>query len=234
MVKQLQAEIQQLANPTRAKVLTRFFKTGPGEYGHGDVFLGLTVPQSRTLARKYQDLLLKDLDRLLKSKIHEERALALIILINRFSKAGDPTRKKIYDFYLAHITHINNWDLVDISAPRIVGEYLLDKPLAPLFKLAASKNIWERRIAILSTFPFVYQGNPSPTFQISELLLNDKEDLIHKAVGWLLREVGKRISQGTEEGFLKKHYKVMPRTMLRYAIERFPSRLRLKYLKGQI
>jgi len=233
MLSDLKKDIRRLANPAKAKILSRFFKTGPGEYGEGDIFLGLMVPQSRTISRKYKDLPLSDIQLLLNSKIHEERTIALAILVNRFAKSGVQDRKNIYGFYLANTKNINNWDLVDISAPNIVGEYLLDKPLNILFKLAKSKYLWERRIAILSTFAFIYKGDPKPTLKIAEMLLHDKEDLIHKAVGWLLREVGKRCSQKVLTNFLDSHLGLLPRTTLRYAIERFPPKLRLKYLKSK-
>ena len=261
----LRADIHRLADPAKAKFLQKYFKTGPGEYAEGDVFWGLTVPQSRHLIRQYKHLPLSDITKLLKSPVHEERLIALLIMVAQFSKNPRP----VYDLYLQSTKYINNWDLVDLSAPNIIGEYLLDKPIGVLFKLAMSKNLWERRIAIMATFAFIatrkipvirpgdeasdlgrsptaktlrpsgrelfiYQGNPQPTLQISEILLSDKHDLIHKAVGWMLREVGKRISQDAEETLLKKHYTVMPRTMLRYAIERFPEKLRVKYLTGQI
>src|SRR3989344_3130353 len=233
MLSDLKKDIRRLANPAKAKILSRFFKTGPWEYGEGDIFLGLMVPQSRTISRKYKDLPLSDIQLLLNSKIHEERTIALAILVNRFAKSGVQDRKNIYGFYLANTKNINNWDLVDISAPNIVGEYLLDKPLNILFKLAKSKSLWERRIAILSTFAFIYKGDPKPTLKIAEMLLHDKEDLIHKAVGWLLREVGKPCSQKVLTNFLDSHLGLLPRTTLRYAIERFPPKLRLKYLKSK-
>lgn len=222
----LRREIKSLADPERAKHSLRFFRTGPGEYGEGDKFLGLTVPQCRQLVRKYKDLSLSDITELLHSEYHEERLIALLLLVHNFSK--DP--QKIYDLYLKSTKYINNWDLVDLTAPRIVGEYLLDKPVDILFKLAKSKSLWERRIAILATFAFIYKGEPKPTLKIAEMLLHDKEDLIHKAVGWMLREVGKRCGQKPLTDFLNQHYKSMPRTMLRYSIERFPEKTRKEYL----
>src|SRR3989344_7467368 len=221
----LRREIKSLADPVRAKHSLRFFRTGPGEYGEGDKFLGLTVPECRSLVRKYKDLSLSDTTELLHSQYHEERLIALLILVHNYPK----NPQKIYDLYLKSTKYINNWDLVDLSSSNIVGKYLLDKPIDILFKLAKSKSLWERRIAILATFAFIYQGNPKPTLQISETLLHDKEDLIHKAVGWMLREVGKRCGQKTLIYFLDKHYKTMPRTMLRYSIERFPEPLRVQY-----
>jgi len=230
MINHLRTDLIKLADPVRAKHSLRFFRTGPGEYGEGDKFLGLTVPECRSLVRKYKDLSLSDTTELLHSQYHEERLIALLILVHNYPK----NPQKIYDLYLKSTKYINNWDLVDLSSSNIVGKYLLDKPIDILFKLAKSKSLWERRIAILATFAFIYQGNPKPTLQISETLLHDKEDLIHKAVGWMLREVGKRCGQKTLIYFLDKHYKTMPRTMLRYSIERFPEPLRVKYLKGEI
>ena len=230
MINHLRTDLIKLADPVRAKHSLRFFRTGPGEYGEGDKFLGLTVPECRSLVRKYKDLSLSDTTELLHSQYHEERLIALLILVHNYPK----NPQKIYDLYLKSTKYINNWDLVDLSSSNIVGKYLLDKPIDILFKLAKSKSLWERRIAILATFAFIYQGNPKPTLQISETLLHDKEDLIHKAVGWMLREVGKRCGQKTLIYFLDKHYRSMPRTALRYSIERFPEPLRVKYLKGEI
>lgn len=226
MLNDLRKELIKLSSPIRAEHSLRFFKTGPGEYGEGDKFYGLNTPQCRALAKKYGDLSLSDLDKLIHGKYHEERTIALIILKTK-------PLKPAYDFYLSHTKYINNWDLVDISAPNIVGEYLLDKPIDILFHLAKSKSLWERRIAILATFAFLYRGDPKPTLKIGEMLLQDEEDLIHKAVGWLLREVGKRCGQKHLTDFLDEHHTVMPRTTLRYSIEKFPENLRLKYLKGQ-
>lgn len=233
-LKNLITDLQKLSNPIRAEHSMRFFKTGPGEYGAGDKFYGLSTPESQKLVVKYHDLSFTDIDSLLASEYHEQRLIGLLILVRRFTKADSTQKKVIYDFYLAHTSRVNNWDLVDVTTPKIVGEYLLDKDWSVLKKLAKSKSLWERRIAIIATFAFIYKGRTEPTLTISELLLHDTQDLIHKAVGWMLREVGKRCNQDIEEEFLKKHYKIMPRTMLRYAIERFPDPLRLKYLKGYI
>ena len=230
MINHLRTDLIKLADPVRAKHSLRFFRTGPGEYGEGDKFLGLTVPECRSLVRKYKDLSLSDTTELLHSQYHEERLIALLILVHNYPK----NPQKIYDLYLKSTKYINNWDLVDLSSSNIVGKYLLDKPIDILFKLAKSKSLWERRIAILATFAFIYQGNPKPTLQISETLLHDKEDLIHKAVGWMMSEVGKSCRQKAIIYCLDKHYKTMPRTMLRYSIERFPEPLRVKYLKGEI
>ena len=223
-------EMRKLADPARAKLLRRFFKTGRGEYAEGDLFLGISVPGIRRLAAKYRDIPLSGARELLRSRIHEERLLALLILIFKFDSGTETERRSIFKLYLKHTPYINNWDLVDLSAYRIVGEYLRDKPRKALARLAVSKNLWERRIAVLSTFAYIKTGESADALAIAKILLNDDHDLIHKAVGWMLREVGKRCSQAKEEEFLGKHYPAMPRTMLRYAIERFPEGLRKSYL----
>ncbi|MCF7823020.1 MAG: DNA alkylation repair protein [Candidatus Marinimicrobia bacterium] len=226
-------ELQNLGDPAQAANLQRFFKTAKGEYGEGDKFLGVRVPVLRAFAKKYRDAWLEDVLEVLHSQYHEARLLALYLLVELFQKADDQGRSQIYDEYLAHVAYINNWDLVDSSALQIVGQYLFNKERSPLLELARSKNLWERRIAIIASFYFIRHHDFKSTLEISEILLNDKEDLIHKAVGWMLREVGNR-SQSVEEQFLHRHYKEMPRTMLRYAIERFPEELRQSYLKGEI
>lgn len=231
MLSSLQNEFKLLADAERALISQRFFKTGPGQYGEGDIFVGLTVPQMRLLAKKYHNLSLMDIEKLLRSKIHEERFLALVILVNQFKKADEKIQEQIYNFYLKHTKHINNWDLVDTSAAYIVGPFLQNKDKTILTKLAHSKNLWERRIALLSTFHYIKQGEADETFRIAELLLADKHDLIHKAVGWMLREVGKSCGEKIQKEFLDKHYGAMPRTMLRYAIERFSDSEKKKYLK---
>lgn len=233
-VSQLKADLKQLANPKRAEQSAYYFKTGKGQYGFGDVFLGISVPAQRLVAKKYKALPLKQVEQLLRSKVHEERLTASIILVEQFKKADEATKKQIYDFYLANTKYINNWDIIDGSAPCIVGGWLQDKDPRVLLKLAKSKLLWDRRIAIMATFPFIRKGEPTWTFKIAELLLPDNEDLIHKAVGWMLREVGKSCGQGTEEEFLRAHYKTMPRTMLRYAIEKFDEPKRQQYLKGEL
>ena len=226
---QLKKELKKLANPKQAEVLQRFFKTGKGEYGEGDIFLGIKVPVQREAADKFQELSLKDIEKLLDSKIHEHRMMALFVLIKQYKKADENTKKIIFDFYLKNTKNINNWDLVDLSTPKIVGDYLLDKPRSVLYKLAQSKNLWERRIAIISTWIIIRNNEFDDTLKIAKILLNDKHDLIHKAVGWMLREVGKR-DQKLEEEFLQKHYSKMPRVMLRYAIEKFDEKKRKFYL----
>lgn len=228
----LQKDLKKEANKKKSEVLSRFFKTGEGEYGFGDVFLGLTVPQSRILAIKYKDLTFLDLATLLKSKVHEERLIALLILVHKFDKEPMEQRR-IYDFYLKNTKYVNNWDLVDLSSDKIVGGYLIDKPKEILFKLAKSKNLWERRIAIVSTYNFIKKNKFDATFKIAEVLIEDKEDLIQKALGWMLREVGNR-DLGKQEKFLKDRYKKMGRTALRYAVEKFPESKRKKYLNSQI
>jgi len=230
----LKKELRSHGTPEKAKNSAWFFKTGPGAYGEGDVFIGLTVPEQRKIAGGYTDLLIGDTESLLHSKEHEFRLTALYILSAKYKRGNDVEKKKIHMLYLKNTKWINNWDLVDASASMIVGEYLRDKDKAVLKKLAKSKSLWERRIAIIATYAYIKAGDPKMTFEIAEMLLKDTHDLIHKAAGWMLREVGKRCGQDTEESFLKKHYALMPRTMLRYAIERFPEKRRLAYMKGLI
>lgn len=225
--------MRRLGSRERAEMSQRYFKTGPGQYGEGDIFLGLNAAELKALAAEHKALAMDDCLLLLASPVHEERMLALLILIHAYSKGDETTKKKIYETYLANTQFINNWDLVDASAHTIVGRFLMDKSRKPLYALARSSSLWERRIAIISTFWFIRQNQFDDTLKISKLLLADKEDLIHKAVGWMLREVGKR-DRPCEESFLREHYKVMPRTMLRYAIEKFPEPLRRMYLKGEI
>lgn len=281
----LRKELDKLANPKKAKVLQRFFKTGIGEYGEGDIFLGIMVPQSRKIAGRYRDLNFASIRNLLASKIHEERLIALLILVDRFGVGSTIQKKIIFDFYLNNTKYVNNWDLVDLSADRIVGKYLwelitrslphvasgarlelskiqthrrslserlfsssskakinnqtafssLANGQTPrlLIKLARSENLWERRIAIIATFAFIKNNRFDETLEITKILLQDEHDLIQKAVGWMLREVGKRDLK-TEIKFLDKHYKNMPRTTLRYAIEKFPKKIKLGYLRGKI
>lgn len=228
-IAQLQQELKDLANPAQAKILQRFFKTGKGQYGEGDIFLGIKVPVQRKVAKKYTELKLAEVEKLLASKIHEHRLISLFILITKYKNGTEQEKQKIFNLYLKNTKNINNWDLVDLSAPNIVGAYLKDKERKILYKLAKSKNLWEKRIAILATLAFIRKNDFTDTLKISKILLQDNHDLIHKAVGWLLREVGKR-SQPTEEKFLKKYYRKMPRTMLRYAIERFSEKKRKFYL----
>ncbi len=234
MLSKLRKEIQKSADPEKAKILQRFFKTGAGEYGEGDVFLGIFVPKQREIAQGFWEKLdSNDLQKLLNSKIHEERLISLLVLIKKYEKADGNLKKKIFDFYLRNTKNINNWDLVDSSAPRIVGDFLIDKNRKVLYTLAKSDSLWERRIAIISCFAFIRNNDFKDGLKISEILLNDNHDLIHKAVGWMLREIGKRDLEVLER-FLKKNYKKMPRTMLRYAIERVEEGLRKKFLLGTI
>ncbi len=229
----IQTRLRKLGNKERAKVLQRFFKTGPGEYAEGDVFLGIRVPELRKLAKEYQDINPKVVQQLLKSSLHEERLLALLILVRSYARGNESLRERTYKLYLKHVQFINNWDLVDVSAEHVVGHFLMDRSKAPLYRLAKSEVLWQRRISIMSTFHFIKRHEFAETLKIAKMLISDKEDLIHKAVGWMLREVGKRDLKA-EEGFLKQHYKKMPRTMLRYSIERFPEPKRQRYLKGKI
>ncbi len=210
-----------------------FFKTGRGEYGDGDRFAGLKVPMLRKIAKEFKDLPYEDLKKLLASKIHEERLIALLILVQKYSMAHVPEKEKIYNFYLKNRKGINNWDLVDLTAPKIIGEHLLNMDRKILFELAKSGNLWEQRIAILSTLTFIRGDDFKTTLQIADILIDEEHDLIQKGVGWMLREIGKR-NLKVEEEFLKPRYKKMPRTMLRYAIEKFPESKRKKYLKGKI
>jgi len=230
MLSGLKKELKVKASPKKAKILQRFFKTGPGEYGYGDVFLGVVVPETRKVAKKYSTLKVADAVKLLHSKIHEERLAALLIMVDKFQTGNE--QEIIYKTYLKNTKYINNWDLVDLSAEKIVGDYLFDKPKDILYKLAKSKSVWERRIAIIATFNFIKNNKFEETFKISKILLNDEYDLIHKAVGWMLREVGKRDIKA-EKDFLDKYSKKMARTTLRYAIERFPGKKRKRYLFSQ-
>ncbi|NWF50393.1 MAG: DNA alkylation repair protein [Ignavibacteriaceae bacterium] len=231
--KQIKEKVNSLSDPDQAEILQRFFKTGRGEYGEGDVFAGIKLPVQRKIAKENSETPISELKKMLLSPVHEIRMIALIILTNRFARADEVNKKIIFDFYIENREKINNWDLVDISAPKIPGEFLFDKDKKILYDFARSKNIWERRIAIISTFGFIRKNHFEDTIQISKILLKDKEDLIHKAVGWMLRETGKR-NLRTLELFLKEYYKTMPRTMLRYAIEKFPEHKRQNYLKGKI
>jgi 3-methyladenine DNA glycosylase AlkD len=228
---QIQKEIRKNANKEKAKILQGFFKTGKGQYGDGDIFLGLQVPVSRKIAGQFLDLSMKEIEILLKSEVHEDRLISLLILVDQYADADPVKQEKIYKFYIKNAKRVNNWDLVDSSAENIVGPYLLNRDRAILYKLARSKNLWERRISVLSTFHFIKKGEVAETFKIAELLMDDSHDLIHKAVGWMLRECGKKVDEQKLKKFLDKHAAYMPRTMLRYSIERFPPAVRSKYLK---
>ena len=226
-------DIRALGSPERAKHSLRFFRTGPGEYGEGDKFLGLSVPEMRAIAKRYRELGDDDVLELLRSPWHEDRAVALLLLVDGYLRGDDARREKIHRSYLSNTSRINNWDLVDMSAGEIVGGHIDPAEISLLEKLARSKDLWERRIAIVSTFQFIKQKQLAPTLRIAEVLLDDSHDLIHKAVGWMLREVGKK-DRRVLDAFLAKHYRDMPRTMLRYAIERHPEPTRKRYLAGTI
>jgi len=231
--KSIQQELKKISDPEIAAHSQRFFKTGEGEYGEGDIFLGIRVPILRKIAKQYKEFSVDQIMEVFTSKYHEARLLALLMLVNSYERADLNTQEKIYSLYLDNTQYINNWDLVDSSAHKIVGAHLYTKSRKPLYTLAKSKDLWERRIAIISTHYFIKKRDFEDTLKISELLLDNKEDLIHKAVGWMLREVGNQ-DLSAERAFLDKHYKSMPRTMLRYAIEKFPEQLRLDYLKGKL
>jgi 3-methyladenine DNA glycosylase AlkD len=226
---QVKNELAKLSDPEHAMKLQGFFKTGKGEYGEGDVFLGLRVPDQRRVAKKYRKAPLTDVSELLRSEIHEHRLTALFILTEQFNKGNEETRRRIVDLYLSNTAYVNNWDLVDSSAHKILGEWLIDKERGLLYELARSESLWERRISVISTFAFIRRGDLVDAVALAEALVDDEHDLIHKASGWVLREVGKK-DQSVLEKFLLDHYKTMPRTMLRYSIERLPEELRRFYM----
>lgn len=226
-------ELSALAKPEIEAVARRFFKSGPGEYGEGDRFRGVKVPVTRNVAARYRALPFPEAKRLLASPYHEDRLAALVILAHQFKRGDETLREKIYRLYLGGAKWINNWDLVDVSAPYILGAYLQERDREPLYALAKSENLWERRMAMLATQHYIRQGDFSDALRIAEILVASEEDLLHKAVGWMLREVGNR-DRKAEEGFLARHYRTMPRTMLRYAIEKFPEARRKAYLLGKV
>ncbi len=230
--KDAKKKLKALASPDVAKSSARFFKTGPGQYGEGDIFIGITVPTLRTVSREFRAMPLEEIESLLHSPIHEERHLALMILVLQVAERDDAQRKAAFDLSMRNTQFINNWDLVDCSAPQIVGGFLMNRPRKPLLQLSKSNSLWERRIAIVSTQHFIRHGDLRETLTISQKLLTDKEDLIHKATGWMLREVGKKNLSVLEE-FLDRHVTAMPRTMLRYAIERFTPARRRAYLAAK-
>jgi len=236
VLQELKKELRAAVDPAKAAFFPRFFKAGPGQYAEGDKFLGVTVPNQRIIAKKYKDLSLSVIEELITSSWHEERLTGLLILVNRYKKADEVEKKTVYNFYLSHTKNINNWDLVDTSAEHIVGSFLQNRPekMEVLTKLAHSSSLWERRISMLSTFHYIKQGNPGEAIEIAEILLQDTHDLIQKAVGWMLREIGKRCDQQLLIEFLNEHYLSMPRTALRYAIEHFSEETRQKYLNGKI
>lgn len=233
-INKIKPALKSFSNPQKAKILQKFFKTKKGEYGEGDKFIGVTVPNIRKIVSLYwQKADLDNCTDLLHSPIHEERLCSLLILVKKFQKEKD-LQRKIYNLYLENTKNINNWDLVDLTALHIVGKFLEDKDKKILSQLAKSKSLWERRISIISTFCYLYQKNSAETLKIAKILLHDNEDLIHKAVGWMLREMGKRCSQNILEDFLQNNYQTMPRTMLRYAIEHLPESRRKMYLNGEV
>jgi 3-methyladenine DNA glycosylase AlkD len=225
-------ELKKVSNSKRKKANEWFFKTNPGDYGEGDKFIGVSMPNIRLTIKEFNDLSLERIQEYLASEIHEVRMASLLILVHNY-QSNPSSRELIVNFYLNNSKYINNWDLVDSTAHKILGHYLFDKPKDIIYKLSHSQDLWERRISIISTFYFISKNKFSDSLKIAENLLHDSHDLIHKAVGWMLREIGNRDLQ-TEEDFLKKHYKTMPRTMLRYAIEKFPEEKRQAYLKGKI
>ena len=230
----VRSELKRLEDRDRAAFLERFFKTGPGEYGEGDTFLGIRVPQLRALVRRCAGIDLGRVETLLHSRAHEERLLALLLMVRDYGRGDDGKRRRIYRLYLDNTRFINSWDLVDSSAEHIVGTHLQGKNRAPLYRLARSRSLWERRIAIMATYRYIKAGDFDETLRIAEMLLGDREDLIHKATGRMLREVGKRGGIAEEKEFLRKNWPAMPRTMLRYAIERFPEAARRRYLDGTV
>lgn len=229
-LRQARADLRRAADPKKAVFLQSYFKTGSGEYGEGDTFIGVTVPLLRTIAKKHQGLRLLSLSRLLRSRINEERALALEILVRQFYRADTSARQTLYSFYVRHLQYVNNWNLIDGSAPAIIGPILLGRRTAFLYRLAKSKRMWDRRIAVVSTLHLIKRGEYEHTLRLCAMLLRDPHDLIHKACGWMLREVGKRDLRPLTR-FLRAHHAVMPRTMLHYAIERLPERKRRAYLR---
>ena len=230
MFKKVLKDLESKKDKDQARILSYFFKTKKGQYGEGDIFWGIKVPVQRIISKKFKDLSLEDIQILLDSKVHEVRLTGLFILIERYNISEN--KKEIFKFYLKNTRNINNWDLVDLSAPKILGDFLINnsKEIKVLYNLVKSDNLWERRIAILSTFAFIKNNNFEETLKIAEILLKDKHDLIHKSVGWMLREIGKR-DKSKEKEFLNKYYRIMPRTMLRYSIEKFDPKEREFYMK---
>jgi len=235
IIQQIQASLETYSIPVKAESSQRFFKTGPGQYGEGDIFIGVSVPDQRKVAKQFfKQATFEDIIFFLTHEIHEYRLTALFLMEYKFAKAKDEKNKKeIVDLYLNNLDSVNNWDLVDSSAPKILGHYLFDKDRSLLYDLADSGHLWRQRVSVLATYYFIKNNDFTDTLKLSEKMLNHKHDLMHKAIGWMLREIGKK-DQKTEENFLKKHYKKMPRTMLRYAIEKFDEEMRQAYLKGTI
>lgn len=232
-VNNLKEELKKYIDKEKAEFLPRFFKVAPGEYGEGDVFIGVTVPNQRKVARSFKKLSFDDIESLLKEEVHEYRLTALLILVHQFEKSKEDNKRTLVDFYLENADRVNNWDLVDSTAHKILGPYLINKDREILYRLAKEDHLWKQRIAIMATFHFIKNNDYKDALAISEILINHKHDLIHTAVGWMLREIGNRDKE-VEVDFLNKHYKLMPRTMLRYAIEKFPNEERQDYLKGRV
>lgn len=232
-IKAIQSQLAELADPAIAEHATRFMKTGPGEYGEGDRFRGIRVPVLRKVAREYETLPLAGIQRLLQSPFHEDRMVAVLIMVRQYERGGAEVRQALFDLYVTSGDRINNWDLVDVTAPHILGPHLFERDRRILYRLVSSDILWERRMAVLATFYFIRRDDFDDILALSEKLLSDKEDLMHKAVGWMLREVGNR-DRNRLEAFLQRHYKTMPRTMLRYAIEKFPEPRRKAYLAGTV
>lgn len=232
-IQAIKTAVKRNSNKTHAKLLQRFFKTGKGEYGEGDIFAGIKVPVLRQIAKANGDTSLSEIKELIKSPIHEERFISLVLLMDKYKHGTDEEREKIFRFYMENTKYINSWDLVDVSCPRIVGRHLYGRGEELLVEMAKSSGLWKRRIGMISTMYFIDKGSFDTSFRIAEILLRDEHDLIHKAVGWMLREIGKK-DFGAELKFMKQHYHTMPRTMLRYAIEKFPEELRQQFLKGEI
>ncbi len=232
MLMELLREMEKARDHKKARILQGFFKTEKGQYGEGDIFLGITVPKSREIAKKYSGLNLPTIEKLMKSKIHEHRLVSLLILVEKFKNADDKGKGDIFNFYIKNSKRVNNWDLVDLTAPKIVGEFLQNKDKEIIYEFAKSKNLWQKRISIVSTYTFIKNKQFQDAFRISEIHLQDEHDLMHKAVGWMLREIGK-LDENALLDFLKKHYEEIPRTTLRYSIERFPESKRKKMLKGE-
>jgi 3-methyladenine DNA glycosylase AlkD len=226
----IRRKLRDIADPSRVPTLQRFFRTGKGEYAEGDQFIGVKVPQIRTVCRECRGTTVPEIGRLLMSAVHEDRLAALLLLVDAFERGSEALQREIYDFYLANTARINNWDLVDSSAPQIVGGWLRDRSKAPLTRLAKSSLLWDRRISMIATYDFIRQRQLDETFRIADLLIDDRHDLIHKASGWMLREAGKR-DEAALRRYLDDRHTRMPRTMLRYAIERLPERDRLAYMR---
>jgi 3-methyladenine DNA glycosylase AlkD len=232
-LKSLRADFRQLGNPDDVPNLQRFFKTAPGEYGEGDRFLGIRVPETRKAVKRFRAESLRSVTALLGSPYHEERLLAALLLVDKYERGDEEMQKRVYEIYMGNRAGLNNWDIIDSSAHKIVGPWLDSRSRTPMYELVDSDSLWDRRIAIIATYYFIRKSEFADTLRIAASLRDDSEDLIHKAVGWMLREVGNR-DRKVEETFLAKHYKKMPRTMLRYAIEKFPERRRKAYLNGNV